>query len=275
MLNLTLIYGVNFGIINIYSYFNNGDLVMAGHSKWANIQHRKKAQDAKRGKLFTRFIKEVTIAVKQGGGPDPAANARLRLALEKAVGGNVPKDTIERAVKRAAGDGDGADIEEVRYEGYGPGGVAVMVECVTDNRNRTVGEVRHAFSKCGGNLGTDGSVAYLFDKVGQLGYPIGIDEDSIMEAALDAGADDVISNDDGSVDVLTNPDSFTDVRDALAAKSLATEDAEITMRPSTNISLDADDAQKMVRLLDTLDELDDVQQVYSNADISEEILATL
>ena len=248
---------------------------MAGHSKWANIQHRKKAQDAKRGKLFTRLIKEVTIAVKQGGGPDPAANARLRLALEKAVAGNVPKDTIERAVKRAAGDSDGANIEEIRYEGYGPGGVAVMVECVTDNRNRTVGEVRHAFSKCGGNLGTDGSVAFLFDKVGQISYPPGSNEDQIMEAALEAGADDVIANDDGSIDVLTDPDSFTDIRDTLIANSLAAEDAEITMRPSTNIALDAQDAQKMVRLLETLDDLDDVQQVYSNADISEEILATL
>ena len=248
---------------------------MAGHSKWANIQHRKKAQDAKRGKLFTRFIKEVTIAVKQGGGPDPAANARLRLALEKAVAGNVPKHTIERAVKRASGDGEGADIDEIRYEGYGPGGVAVMVECLTDNRNRTVGEVRHAFSKCGGNLGTDGSVAYLFDKVGQLSFATGIDEDEIMNAALEAGADDVISNDDDSFDVLTNPDTFASVCDALAAKSFVAEDTEITMRSSTNISLDADDAQKMVRLLEMLDDLDDVQQVYSNADISEEILATL
>ncbi|MFT5445235.1 MAG: YebC/PmpR family DNA-binding regulatory protein [Gammaproteobacteria bacterium] len=248
---------------------------MAGHSKWANIQHRKKAQDAKRGKLFTRFIKEVTIAVKQGGGPDPAANARLRLALEKAVAGNVPKDTIERAVKRASGDGEGADIEEIRYEGYGPGGVAVMVECVTDNRNRTVGEVRHAFSKCGGNLGTDGSVAYLFDKVGQLSFPSEIDEDVLMEAALEAGAEDIVSNDDGSVDVLTDPETFSEVRDALVESKLEAEDAEITMRPQTNVTLDADDAQKMVRLLETLEDLDDVQQVYSNADISEDILATL
>jgi len=248
---------------------------MAGHSKWANIQHRKKAQDAKRGKLFTRFIKEVTIAVKQGGGPDPAANARLRLALEKAVAGNVPKDTIERAVKRASGDGEGADIEEIRYEGYGPGGVAVMVECVTDNRNRTVGEVRHAFSKCGGNLGTDGSVAYLFDKVGQLSFSTAIDEDSLMEAALEAGAEDVVSNDDGSVDVLTDPETFSEVRDALVESKLEAEDAEITMRPQTSVALDADDAQKMVRLLETLEDLDDVQQVYSNADISEDILATL
>jgi YebC/PmpR family DNA-binding regulatory protein len=247
---------------------------MAGHSKWANIQHRKKAQDAKRGKLFTRLIREVTIAVKQGG-PDPGGNARLRLAMDKAMGGNVPKDTIERAIKRAAGDGDASDIEEVRYEGYGPGGVAVMVECVTDNRNRTVSEVRHAFTKCGGNLGTDGSVAYLFTKVGQLSYPAGSDEDRIMEAALEAGADDVITNDDGSVDVLTTPDHFHAVNEAMEAADLETEVAEVTMRPATQVSLEAEDAERMVRLLEILEDLDDVQQVYSNADISEEILATL
>ncbi len=248
---------------------------MAGHSKWANIQHRKKAQDAKRGKLFTRLIREVSIAVKQGGGPDPNANPRLRLAMDKALSGNMTRDTIERAIKRAAGEGDGNALEEVRYEGYGPGGVAVMVECVTDNRNRTVSEVRHAFSKCGGNLGTDGSVAYLFTKVGQLSFPAGSDEDSIMEAALESGAEDVVSNDDGSVDVLTQPDQFTDVRDALVARKLEPESAEVTMRPSTSVVLDPDDAQQMVRLLETLEELDDVQEVYSNADISEETLATL
>lgn len=247
---------------------------MAGHSKWANIQHRKKAQDAKRGKLFTRLIREVTIAVKQFG-PDPSANSRLRLAMDKAMAGNVPKDTIERAIKRAAGDGDSSDIEEVRYEGYGPGGVAVMVECMTDNRNRTVSEVRHAFSKCGGNLGTDGSVAYLFSKVGQLSYAPGSDEDRVMEAALEAGADDVVSNDDGSLDVLTDPDSFSAVNDAMHAAGLTPEEAEITMRPATNVSLECDDAERMVRLLETLEDLDDVQQVYSNADISEEILEAL
>jgi YebC/PmpR family DNA-binding regulatory protein len=247
---------------------------MAGHSKWANIQHRKKAQDAKRGKLFTRLIREVTIAVKQSG-PDPGGNPRLRLAMDKAMAGNVPKDTIERAIKRAAGDGDSSQIEEVRYEGYGPGGVAVMVECMTDNRNRTVSEVRHAFTKCGGNLGTDGSVAYLFTKVGQLSFTIGSDEDRIMEAALNAGADDVVSNDDGSIDVLTDPDEFTRVLDAMKADALQPEEAEVTMRPATNISLEAEDAERMVRLLEILEDLDDVQQVYSNADISEEILATL
>ena len=247
---------------------------MAGHSKWANIQHRKKAQDAKRGKLFTRLIREVTIAVKQGG-PDPSANPRLRLAWDKAMAGNVPKDTIERAVKRAAGDGEASDIEEVRYEGYGPGGVAVMVECMTDNRNRTVSDVRHAFTKCGGNLGTDGSVAYLFAKVGQLSYPSGSDEDRIMEAALDAGAEDVVTNEDGSVDVLTSPDDFSAVHEAMQGASLEPELAEVTMRPATQVALEAEDAERMVRLLEILEDLDDVQEVYSNADISEEILATL
>jgi len=248
---------------------------MAGHSKWANIQHRKRAQDAKRGKLFTRLIREVSIAVKQGGGPDPSANPRLRLAWDKAMAGNVPKDTIERAVKRAAGDGDASDIEEVRYEGYGPGGVAVMVECMTDNRNRTVSDVRHAFTKCGGNLGTDGSVAYLFTKVGQLSYPAGCDEDRIMEAALEAGAEDVVSNGDGSVDVLTAPDDFAAVHESMQGASLEPEYAEVTMRPATQIALESEDAERMVRLLEILEDLDDVQEVYSNADISEEILATL
>ena len=250
------------------------DRDMAGHSKWANIQHRKKAQDAKRGKLFTRLIREVTIAVKQGG-PDPGGNPRLRLAMDKAMTGNVPKDTIERAIKRAAGDGDASSIEEVRYEGYGPGGVAVMVECMTDNRNRTVSEVRHAFSKCGGNLGTDGSVAYLFTKVGQISYPAGCDEDRVMEAALEAGAEDVVGNDDGSIDVLTDPDSFSAVHDGMEAAGLPSEEAEVTMRPSTSVALEAEDAERMVRLLETLEDLDDVQQVYSNADISEEILEAL
>jgi len=248
---------------------------MAGHSKWANIQHRKKAQDAKRGKLFTRLIREVSIAVRQGGGPDPAANPRLRLAMDKAMAGNVPKDTIERAIKRAAGEGDASALEEVRYEGYGPGGVAVMVECVTDNRNRTVSDVRHAFTRCGGNLGTDGSVAYLFAKVGQISFPPGTDEDRLMEAALEAGAEDVVSNEDGSLDVLTDPDAFTEVRDALIARRLEPEQAEVTMRPATSVVLEAEEAERMVRLLETLEDLDDVQEVYSNADISEETLEAL
>jgi YebC/PmpR family DNA-binding regulatory protein len=248
---------------------------MAGHSKWANIQHRKRAQDAKRGKLFTRLIREVSIAVRQGGGPDPTANSRLRLAMDKAMAGNVPKDTLERAIKRAAGDGDASDIEEVRYEGYGPGGVAVMVECMTDNRNRTVSEVRHAFARCGGNLGTDGSVAYLFAKVGQLSFPAASNEDLVMEAALEAGAEDVVSYADGSIDVLTAPDRLAQVRDAMAARALRADEAMVTMRPSTSVTLEGDEAERMVRLLEILEDLDDVQEVYSNADISEETLAAL
>ena len=247
---------------------------MAGHSKWANIQHRKGAQDAKRGKLFTKLIREITVAARVGD-PDPASNPRLRLAVDKALGGNMTKDTIERAIKRGSGAQDGENYEEARYEGYGPGGVAVMVDCVTDNRNRTVAEVRHAFSKAGGNLGTDGSVAYQFTKAGVLSYPSGSDEDRIMEAALEAGASDVLDNDDGSVDVLTEPDQFVDIKAAMVAASLEPEQAEVTMRASNTMSLELDDAEKMIRLLDRLEDLDDVQNVYSNADISEEILEQL
>jgi YebC/PmpR family DNA-binding regulatory protein len=247
---------------------------MAGHSKWANIQHRKGAQDAKRGKLFTKLIREVSVAARMGG-PDPAANSRLRLAVDKALSGNVPKDTIERAIKRASGDQNADSIEEVRYEGYGPGGVAVMVDCMTDNRNRTVADVRHAFTKFGGNLGTDGSVSYLFTKLGQISYPSGSDEDRIMEAALEAGADDVVSNDDGSIDVLTAVEDFPEVRDAMQSMDLEPEQAEVTMRASTSVNLSLDDAQSMIKLLETLEDHDDVQQVYSNADIPEEILAQI
>ncbi len=247
---------------------------MAGHSKWANIQHRKGAQDVKRGKLFTKLIREITVAARVGD-PDPASNPRLRLAVDKALGGNMTKDTIERAIKRGSGAQDGENYEEVRYEGYGPGGVAVMVDCVTDNRNRTVAEVRHAFSKAGGNLGTDGSVAYQFTKAGVLSYPGGSDEDRIMEAALEAGAEDVLENDDGSVDVLTEPDRFVDIKEAMVAAELEPEQAEVTMRASNTMPLELDDAEKMVRLLDRLEDLDDVQNVYSNADISEEILEKL
>ena len=247
---------------------------MAGHSKWANIQHRKKAQDAKRGKLFTKLIREVTIAARMGGG-DPTANSRLRLALDKATGASVPKDTIERAIKRGAGDNDLANIEEVRYEGYGPGGVAVMADCMTDNRNRTVAEVRHAFTKCGGNLGTDGSVAYLFTKVGQLSYDDGTEEDALMEVALDAGAEDIVTNDDGTFDVITTPESFNDVKDGLDAAQMSPTQAEVTMRASTNVTLEIEDARAMVRLLDMLEDLDDVQQVYSNADMTDDTLAAL
>ena len=247
---------------------------MAGHSKWANIQHRKGAQDAKRGKLFTKLIREVTVATRLGG-PDPAANSRLRLAMDKALSGNVPKDTIERAIKRASGDQGADNIEEIRYEGYGPGGAAVMVECMTDNRNRTVADVRHAFAKFGGNLGTDGSVAYLFTQLGQISYPAGSDEDAVMEAALEAGAEDVVENEDGSIDVLTAVETFPEVRDAMVAMNLAPEQAEVTMRPSTSVSLSRDDAENMVKLLEALEDNDDVQQVYSNADISDEILAEI
>ena len=247
---------------------------MAGHSKWANIQHRKNAQDAKRGKLFTKLIREITVAARSGD-PDPAANPRLRLAVDKALTANMTKDTIERAIKRGSGAQEGENFEEIRYEGYGPGGVAVMVDCLTDNRNRTVAEVRHAFTKAGGNLGTGGSVAYQFAKTGVLSYPAGSDEDRIMEVALEAGAEDVVSYDDGSVDVLTGPEQFDAVRDAMQAAGLGTDQAEVTMRSANSTSLALEEAEKMVRLLDTLEELDDVQNVYSNADISEDILAQL
>jgi len=247
---------------------------MAGHSKWANIQHRKGAQDAKRGKLFTKLIREITVASRLGG-PDPSSNPRLRAAMDKALGANMTKDTLERAIKRGSGDLDGQVMEEIRYEGYGPGGVAVMVDCLSDNRNRTVAEVRHAFSKSGGNLGTDGSVSYLFTKLGLLSYPTGSDEDAIMEAALEAGADDVVVNDDGSIDVQADPENFLAVKDAMVAAGFEPEVAEVTMQASTNAELDLETAQKMIRLLDMLEDLDDVQNVYSNADISEDILAQL
>ena len=247
---------------------------MAGHSKWANIQHRKKAQDAKRGKVFTKLIREITVAARAGD-PDPAANPRLRLAVDKALSANMTKDTIERAIKRGSGAQDGENFEEIRYEGYGPGGVAVMVDCMTDNRNRTVAEVRHAFTKAGGNLGTSGSVAFQFSQTGILSYPSGSDEDAIMEAALEAGAQDVIGNDDGSVDVLTSPEDFVSVKEAMIAAGLAPEAAEVTMRADNSTSLDRDNAEKMVRMLERLEDLDDVQEVYSNADISEDILAEL
>ncbi len=247
---------------------------MAGHSKWANIRHRKGAQDAKRGKLFTRLIREITVAARLGGS-DPAANPRLRAAIDNALSNNMPKDTIERAVKRGSGEQDGAALEEVRYEGYGPNGVAVMVDCMTDNRNRTVAEVRHAFNKCGGNLGTSGSVAYLFKQIGLIGFAAGSDEDAIMEVALEAGADDVVTHDDGSIDVVTSPESFSDVKAALEAAGLQPETAEVTMQAATEVSLDLAGAQKMVRLLEMLEDLDDTQKVYSNADISEDVLAQL
>lgn len=247
---------------------------MAGHSKWANIQHRKGKQDAKRGKLFTKLIREITVAARLGGG-DASANPRLRAAIESALANNMTKDTIERAVMRGSGGMEGESLEEIRYEGYGPGGVAVMVDCMTNNRNRTVSEVRHAFSKAGGNMGTDGSVSYLFKKQGVLSYPAGSDEDAIMAAAIETGADDVIVNDDGTLDVLTSPEGFGRIKDAMSSAGLRPETAQVTMRASTNVPLGFEEAQKMVRLLEMLEDLDDVQNVYSNADISEEVLARL
>lgn len=247
---------------------------MAGHSKWANIQHRKGAQDKKRGKLFTKLIREITIAARVAGG-DLAANPRLRLAVDKAKGQSMPKDNIERAVKRGSGDLDGADYVEIRYEGYGPGGTAVMVDCMTDNKNRTVAEVRHAFAKFGGNLGADGSVNYLFNHVGLLSYPAGSDEDAIMEAAIDAGAEDVLVDEDQSIEVLTDPTEYEAVRNTMRDAGFSPENDELTMRATTSAPLDLKAAGSMIKMLEMLEEIDDVQTVYSNADISEEILAQL
>ncbi|NOY72011.1 MAG: YebC/PmpR family DNA-binding transcriptional regulator [Gammaproteobacteria bacterium] len=245
---------------------------MAGHSKWANIQHRKGAQDAKRGKLFTKLIREITVAARMGGG-DSSANPRLRAAIDKALAGNMTRDTIDRAVKRGSGALDGDNYEEVRYEGYGPGGIAILVDCLTDNRNRTVAEVRHAFTKYGGNLGTAGSVAYLFSKTGVINFAPGVDEDQIMDVSLDKGAEDVLSHDDGSIDVITTPEEYLTVKEALDAAGLKYDQAELTFHASTTAELDLDGAQKMLRMLEVLEDLDDVQNVYSNADISNEILS--
>ena len=247
---------------------------MAGHSKWANIQHRKKGQDAKRGKLFTKLIREITVAARLGGG-DPDANPRLRAIVDKSLRANMTRDTVERAIKRGAGDTDGDNFDEIRYEGYGPSGVAVMVDCLTDNKNRTVAEVRHAFTKAGGNLGTDGSVSYLFSKIGILSYPAGSDEDAIMEAALDAGAEDVETNEDGSIDVITTAENFMDVKDAMVAVGFDPEVAEVTMKASTSVDLSLEDAQKVMRMVDMLEDLDDVQNVYSNAEFSDEVMEQL
>jgi YebC/PmpR family DNA-binding regulatory protein len=247
---------------------------MAGHSKWANIKHRKAAQDKKRGKIWTKLIREVTVAAREGGA-DPNANPRLRLAMDKAFGANMPKDTVDRAIKRGAGGADGESYEEIRYEGYGVGGTAVMVDCMTDNRNRTAAEVRHAFTKHGGNLGTDGSVSYLFTKQGVISFQPGVDEDAVMEAALDAGAEDVVSNDDGSLDVITTPEDFTAVKEALTTAGLDTDVAEVTYNASTQAELDQEAAEKLLRMVDSLEDLDDVQEVYTNADISDEIMARL
>ncbi len=247
---------------------------MAGHSKWANIKHRKAGQDAKRGKIFTKMLREITVAVKTSGS-DAASNPALRTATDKALAANMRRDTIDNAIKKASGALEGVNYENIRYEGYGPGGTAVIVDCLTDNRNRTVGEVRHAFTKAGGNLGTDGSVAYLFSKVGIMSYAPSVDEDALMEAALEAGAEDVISYDDGAVDVMTTPENYLAVKDALTAAGFEPDNAEVTMQAATMAELDADDAEKMMRLIDRLEDLDDVQAVYSNADISDEIMEGL
>ncbi|MGD8484527.1 MAG: YebC/PmpR family DNA-binding transcriptional regulator, partial [Thioalkalispiraceae bacterium] len=226
------------------------------------------------GKIFTKLIREIVVAAKMGGA-DQDSNPRLRDAVSKALSANMKKDTVENAIKRGAGAGEGENYDEIRYEGYGPSGVAVMVDCLTDNRNRTVSEVRHAFSKTGGNLGTDGSVSYLFSKIGTLSFPAGSDEDRIMEVALEAGAEDVETNDDGSIDVTTEPESFTDIKEAMIAAGLQPEIAEVTMKPSTSVDLELDDAEKIMRLVDMLEDLDDVQNVYTNADFSDEVMAQL
>ena len=241
---------------------------MAGHSKWANIQHRKGRQDAKRGKIFTRLIKEITVASRMGGA-ESGANPRLRLAMDKAFENNMPKDTVERAIKRGAGELEGVNYEEIRYEGYGIGGAAVMVDCMTDNRVRTVAEVRHAFSKYGGNMGTDGSVAFLFKHCGTLLFAPGTSEEKLMEAALEAGAEDVVSNDDGSFEVVTGPYEFSTVKAALEKTGFKAEFGEVTMKATTEAMLTGDDAVKMQKLLDAIEALDDVQDVYTSAVMDE------
>ena len=247
---------------------------MAGHSKWANIKHRKAAQDAKRGKLFTKLIRELVVAARAGG-PIVEDNPRLRAAVDKALGANMKRDTIDNAIARGAGTNDADNMEELTYEGYASGGVAVLVEVMTDNRNRTVAEVRHAFTKRGGNLGTDGSVAYLFARTGLIQFGPGADEEVIMEVALEAGAEDVVTDDDGAIDVLTPWENLADIRDALMGAGLQPLQAEVTMLPSTAVQVDAENAPAVVGLIDMLEDLDDVQNVYSNADIPESVLADL
>ena len=242
---------------------------MAGHSKWANIQHRKGKQDVKRGKIFTRLIKEITVAARMGGG-DPGANPRLRLAIEKARENNMPKDTVENAIKRGSGQLEGVNYEELRYEGYGINGAAVMVDCMTDNKTRTVAEVRHAFSKNGGNLGMDGSVSFMFKHCGQMIFAPGTDENGLMEVALDAGAEDISTNDDdGSIEVITAPHDFVNVKQALEAAGYKPEFGEVIMKPANEVIFTGDDAAKMQKLLDALEDLDDVQEVYTTAEKEE------
>ncbi|MEY8193691.1 MAG: YebC/PmpR family DNA-binding transcriptional regulator [Cycloclasticus sp.] len=244
---------------------------MAGHSKWANIRFRKGAQDAKRGKLFTKLIREITVATKAGG-PDPDNNPRLRSAVDKGLSNNMKRDTIETAIKKGSGTADTGDFDEIRYEGYGPAGTAVIVDCLTDNKNRTVAEVRHAFNKSGGNLGTSGSVDYMFQKLGVINLSNKLDEDSLMDAALEAGADDVLTHDDGSFEVLTQSDDFMQIREALLEAGFPHEHAEVTLRADNLSPVSTKDAEKILRLLDVLEDLDDVQNVYSNAGFPDEAL---
>lgn len=245
---------------------------MAGHSKWANIKHRKAAQDAKRGRLWTRLIREIVIAARLGGA-EPADNPRLRAAMDKGLAANIPKDTIERAVARGAGGQEGSTVEELVYEGYAPGGVAVLVEAMTDNRNRTVADVRHAFSRNGGNLGTDGSVAYLFERRGVISFAPGVDAEEILEVVLEAGAEDLETDDDGSIQVTTAWEGMSDVVQALRDHSLAPDNAEVTMVPASHVQVDVETAEPVLKLLDALEDLDDVQNVYSNADLPESLLS--
>lgn len=247
---------------------------MAGHSKWANIKHRKAGQDAKRGKIFTKIIRELTVAAKLGGG-EVADNPRLRATVDKALAANMTRDTIDRAVARGAGTAESDNLEELSYEGYGPGGTAVLVETLTDNKNRTVAEVRHAFTKYGGTLGTNGSVSYLFERTGIISFPEGSSEEKLMEVALDAGAHDIVTNEDGSIDVMTTLETFGKVQDALAAAELTPKSAEMTMLASTVAELDLSSAETLIKMIDLMEELDDVQNVYHNADISDEIAAQL
>ncbi|MFT4886378.1 MAG: YebC/PmpR family DNA-binding regulatory protein [Pseudohongiellaceae bacterium] len=247
---------------------------MAGHSKWANIKHRKAGQDAKRGKVFTKIIRELTVAAKVGGA-NPDDNPRLRAVVDKALGANMTRDTIDRAVARGAGTAENENLEELLYEGYGPGGVAVLVETLTDNKNRTVAEVRHAFSKYGGSLGTNGSVAYLFEKTGVISFPIGSDEERVMEIGLDSGAHDIVTNEDSSIDVMTTLETFWAVQDAYKATKIEPSSAEMTMLASTDAELDLKGAETLLKLIDHMEDLDDVQNVYSNAQISDEIASQL
>ncbi len=243
---------------------------MAGHSKWANIKHRKAAQDAKRGKIFTKHIREITVAARDGGG-DPDMNAALRIAVDKALGANMTRDTIDRAIKRGTGELEGVNYEDIRYEGYGPAGIAILVECSTDNKNRTVAEVRHAFSKYNGNMGTEGSVAYMFDKIGVIVMDAGADEEQVMDVVLDAGAEDIVTHDDGTVEITCPPESYVDVVSALNSAEMPIQSSEVVQKAANEIALNDDDAEKVMKLVDALEDLDDVQDVFTNADFPESV----